>query len=168
MPIFEVQIANDGRWITNDAFDDMDAAYEYAERIQRMRQPEELRIRRLDQTKSGLPREKTVYQGGSKVRREQAVDRKLHDQDAYRQRISDRRVQRIMAENAASQKRKWFSSTSPVYLTLVGLCIGLGFYVADQVLTNSGTVYGFDPILVAWAPTVGLMLITAIAIARVR
>jgi lipopolysaccharide export system permease protein len=51
---------------------------------------------------------------------------------------------------------------------IVGLCIGLGFYVADQVLTNSGTVYGFDPLLVAWAPTAGLVLITAIAALRVR
>ncbi len=51
---------------------------------------------------------------------------------------------------------------------IVGLCIGLGFYVADQVLTNSGTVYGFDPLIVAWAPTAGLILITAIAALRVR
>jgi lipopolysaccharide export system permease protein len=51
---------------------------------------------------------------------------------------------------------------------IVGLCIGLGFYVADQVLTNSGTVYGFDPLLVAWAPTAGLILVTVIAALRVR
>ena len=51
---------------------------------------------------------------------------------------------------------------------IVGLCIGLGFYVTDQVLTNSGTVYGFDPLLVAWAPTVGLILITGFAALRVR
>jgi lipopolysaccharide export system permease protein len=51
---------------------------------------------------------------------------------------------------------------------IVGLCIGLGFYVADQVLTNSGTVYGLDPLLVAWAPTAGLILITTIAALRVR
>jgi lipopolysaccharide export system permease protein len=51
---------------------------------------------------------------------------------------------------------------------IVGLCIGLGFYVTDQVLTNSGTVYGFDPLLVAWAPTVGLILITGFAALRAR
>ena len=51
---------------------------------------------------------------------------------------------------------------------VVGLCVGLGFYVADQVLTNSGAVYGFDPLWVAWAPTGGLVLITAIAAARAR
>lgn len=51
---------------------------------------------------------------------------------------------------------------------IVGLCIGLGFYVADQVLTNSGTVYGFDPLLVAWSPTAGLILITVIAALRAR
>ena len=51
---------------------------------------------------------------------------------------------------------------------IIGLCIGLGVYVADQVLTSSGSVYDFDPILVAWAPTVSLILITGIAVLRVR
>lgn len=51
---------------------------------------------------------------------------------------------------------------------IVGLCIGLGIYVADQVLTNSGTIYGLDPILVAWAPTCGLIVITCFAAARAR
>ena len=51
---------------------------------------------------------------------------------------------------------------------VVGLCIGLGFYVADQVLTNSGAVYGFDPMWVAWTPTAGLVLIVVMAAARSR
>ncbi|MGD2167798.1 MAG: LPS export ABC transporter permease LptG [Gammaproteobacteria bacterium] len=51
---------------------------------------------------------------------------------------------------------------------IVGLCIGLGIYVADQVLTNSGSVYGLDPMLVAWAPTCGLIVITCIAALRAR
>lgn len=51
---------------------------------------------------------------------------------------------------------------------VVGLCIGLGFFVADQVLQNSGVVYEFDPLVVAWSPTAGLVLITAIAAARAR
>ena len=51
---------------------------------------------------------------------------------------------------------------------VVGLCIGLGFFVADQVLQNSGVVYEFDPIWVAWTPTAGLVVITAIAALRAR
>lgn len=51
---------------------------------------------------------------------------------------------------------------------VVGLCIGLGFYVVDQVLTNSGAVFGFDPLWVAWTPTAVLVLIVAAASARAR
>jgi len=51
---------------------------------------------------------------------------------------------------------------------VVGLCIGLGFYVADQVLTNSGAVYGFDPLWVAWTPTAVLVMIVVVAAARAR
>jgi lipopolysaccharide export system permease protein len=51
---------------------------------------------------------------------------------------------------------------------LVGLIIGLTYYVAGQVLTSGGEVYRLDPLVVAWAPTVLLVLITGIAFARIR
>jgi len=51
---------------------------------------------------------------------------------------------------------------------VVGLCIGLGFFVADQVFQNSGVVYEFDPLWVAWSPTAGLVMITTIAAWRAR
>ena len=124
MPIFEIQVVSGGRWKAKDAFDDYDAAYEYAVRIERTHRPEQLRIRRIDLSKPGVTRERTVYDGGQKARRAEAADRKRQGQDAFRQRIADRRVRRIMAENAARQK-KLFSSNSPVYLTLVSLSIGL-------------------------------------------
>ncbi len=50
----------------------------------------------------------------------------------------------------------------------VGLVIGLGFYALDEMLANSGEVFELDPMIVAWAPTVGLGLVTLVAVARVR
>jgi len=51
---------------------------------------------------------------------------------------------------------------------VAGLIVGLGFYVADEVLSNSGTVFDFAPLIVAWAPTVGLALAALAALSRVR
>lgn len=51
---------------------------------------------------------------------------------------------------------------------VVGLIIGLTYYVAGQVLTSGGEVYGLDPLVIAWAPTALLILITAVAFARMR
>ncbi len=125
MSIFEIQVVSDGRWKAKDAFEDYNAAYECAEWIERKHQPEQLRIRRIDLIKSGITRERTMYDGGRKVRRERAASKTRQEQDAYRQRIADRRIRRTRAENDASQKNKLFSSSSPVYLTLVSLSIFL-------------------------------------------
>ena len=139
MPIFEIQVMSGGRWKARDAFDDQDAAYEYAARIERTHHPEQLRIRRTDLSKSGSPRERTVYEGGRKAQRTKAAERKREEQDAFRQRIADRRIRRIAAENAA-RKNRVFSSNSPVYLTLVSLCIGLtglsAMYLVEKVFTS--------------------------------
>ena len=51
---------------------------------------------------------------------------------------------------------------------VVGLIIGLVYYVTGEVLTNGGAVYGLDPLVIAWAPTALLVLVTAVAFARVR
>lgn len=51
---------------------------------------------------------------------------------------------------------------------VVGLVIGLGYYVATQVLANSGEVFDLDPRIVAWAPVAVLALVTLIGLARVR
>jgi lipopolysaccharide export system permease protein len=50
----------------------------------------------------------------------------------------------------------------------VGLVIGLSYYVAGEVLTSGGEVYGLHPLLIAWAPTAVLTLITLAAFSRVR
>jgi len=51
---------------------------------------------------------------------------------------------------------------------VVGLIIGLTYYVAGQVLTSGGEVYRLDPLIVAWAPTALLLLVTAVAFSRIR
>lgn len=51
---------------------------------------------------------------------------------------------------------------------LVGLIIGLTYYVAGEVLTSGGEVYGLHPLVVAWAPTALLLLVTTVAFARIR
>jgi hypothetical protein len=77
-----------------------------------------------------------MYVGGQKARQEKVAERKNEDQDAYRQRIADRRVQRTVAV----KKIKVFSSSSPVYLTLMSLTIGLtglsAMYLVERVFTS--------------------------------
>jgi lipopolysaccharide export system permease protein len=51
---------------------------------------------------------------------------------------------------------------------VVGLVIGLGYYVATQVFANSGEVFEFDPRLVAWLPIAVLALFTAGGLVRAR
>jgi lipopolysaccharide export system permease protein len=51
---------------------------------------------------------------------------------------------------------------------VVGLIIGLAYFVAGEVLTSGGAVYGLNPLIIAWAPTALLTLIAAVAFARIR
>jgi lipopolysaccharide export system permease protein len=51
---------------------------------------------------------------------------------------------------------------------LVGLIMGLTYYVTGQVLTSGGEVYGVDPLVIAWAPTAILVLVASFAFARIR
>jgi lipopolysaccharide export system permease protein len=51
---------------------------------------------------------------------------------------------------------------------LVGLVIGLGYYVVGQVLSSGGEVFDLDPLVVAWAPSAVLAAVTVAALSRVR
>ena len=51
---------------------------------------------------------------------------------------------------------------------LVGLVIGLGYYMLSEVLASSGEVFNVDPAIVAWAPSAVLLVATVILVARVR
>ncbi len=51
---------------------------------------------------------------------------------------------------------------------LVGVLLGVGWFVGNNALSNSGTLYGFNPFVTAWLPVTLLALVTAVALHRVR
>jgi lipopolysaccharide export system permease protein len=51
---------------------------------------------------------------------------------------------------------------------LVGLVIGLGYYMLGEVLASGGEVFNVEPAIVAWAPSAVLLVATVIMVARVR
>jgi lipopolysaccharide export system permease protein len=52
--------------------------------------------------------------------------------------------------------------------TVVGVMIGVVFFLVARMLESGGAVFDVPPVVVAWAPTAVLGLITTIAVARVR
>ncbi len=51
---------------------------------------------------------------------------------------------------------------------MIGVVVGLAYYLASETLANSGQVFNLNPALVNWLPSMVLVLITAIALARIR
>jgi lipopolysaccharide export system permease protein len=51
---------------------------------------------------------------------------------------------------------------------MIGVVIGLGYYLASEVLANSGQVFNFDPAVIAWLPSALLAIVTVIALNRIR
>lgn len=51
---------------------------------------------------------------------------------------------------------------------VLGIAAGLVFYVANEMLSNSGLILGFNPMLAAWLPTVVFALIAMITIRRIK
>ncbi|MGE0115040.1 MAG: LPS export ABC transporter permease LptG [Steroidobacteraceae bacterium] len=51
---------------------------------------------------------------------------------------------------------------------VVGVLVGALFFLLAKLLSNGGTVYNLDPLIIAWGPTAVLAVVTAIAIAKVR
>lgn len=51
---------------------------------------------------------------------------------------------------------------------IVGVLIGLGYFLASEMLASSGQVFDLNPAIVAWVPTAALVLITVFALTRVR
>jgi lipopolysaccharide export system permease protein len=52
--------------------------------------------------------------------------------------------------------------------TVIGIIIGVVYFLINRTLENSGDVYGLNPLLVAWAPAALLAVVTGVALARVR
>lgn len=51
---------------------------------------------------------------------------------------------------------------------MIGVMIGLGYFLASETLASSGQVFDLNPVLVTFIPTFVLFLITVIALSRVR
>ncbi|HET7921798.1 MAG TPA: LPS export ABC transporter permease LptG [Gammaproteobacteria bacterium] len=59
-------------------------------------------------------------------------------------------------------------SSSTGQRLLVGMLIGIGFFVFNSIFTQAGVVFGLNPILTAWLPTALLALISGVAVSRIR
>jgi lipopolysaccharide export system permease protein len=59
-------------------------------------------------------------------------------------------------------------STGTGSRTVVGIMIGVVFFLLAKMLESGGAVFELPPIVIAWAPTALLTLITVIAVSRVR
>ena len=51
---------------------------------------------------------------------------------------------------------------------MIGVVIGLAYYLASEMLANSGQVFNFNPAVIAWLPSGVLLLVTLFALNRVR
>lgn len=51
---------------------------------------------------------------------------------------------------------------------MLGVLIGLAYFLASEMLANSGQVFNLNPALVAWLPSIALLLVTVFALSRVR
>ncbi|MFQ5609446.1 MAG: LPS export ABC transporter permease LptG [Woeseiaceae bacterium] len=51
---------------------------------------------------------------------------------------------------------------------MIGVVIGLAYYLASEMLANSGQVFDLNPALIAWLPSIVLASITAIALSCIR
>ena len=47
---------------------------------------------------------------------------------------------------------------------MIGVVIGLAYYLASEMLANSGQVFNLNPALVAWLPTLALLVVTSYAL----
>jgi lipopolysaccharide export system permease protein len=59
-------------------------------------------------------------------------------------------------------------SSSAGQRLLVGMLIGIGFYVFNSIFTQTGVVFGLNPVFTAWFPTALLAIISGIAVSRIR
>lgn len=59
-------------------------------------------------------------------------------------------------------------STGTGARTVVGIMIGVVFFLLAKMLESGGAVFNMSPLLIAWLPTALLAIITTIAISRVR
>lgn len=52
--------------------------------------------------------------------------------------------------------------------TVIGIVVGVAYFLVNRLLENGGDVYGLHPLLIAWAPAAALALATFVAVVRTR
>jgi lipopolysaccharide export system permease protein len=52
--------------------------------------------------------------------------------------------------------------------TVIGVMLGVVFFLVSRTVENGGQLFGLNPVLVAWLPTSTLGLLTLVAISRTR
>jgi lipopolysaccharide export system permease protein len=51
---------------------------------------------------------------------------------------------------------------------MIGVVIGLAYYLASEMLANSGQVFNLNPAMITWLPPLVLAIVTSVALARIR
>jgi lipopolysaccharide export system permease protein len=59
-------------------------------------------------------------------------------------------------------------SSSTGQRMLVGMLIGIGFYVFNSMFMQTGVVFGLNPLVTAWLPTLLLGAISFVAVRRIK
>jgi lipopolysaccharide export system permease protein len=59
-------------------------------------------------------------------------------------------------------------SSSTGQRMLVGMLIGIGFYIFNSMFMQSGVVFGLNPLTTAWLPTLLLGAISILAVRRIK
>jgi lipopolysaccharide export system permease protein len=51
---------------------------------------------------------------------------------------------------------------------LIGVLVGLGYFLASEMIANTGQVFNLNPAIVTWVPSLALLVVTAFALSRVK
>jgi lipopolysaccharide export system permease protein len=51
---------------------------------------------------------------------------------------------------------------------MIGVMIGLAYFLASEMVANSGQVFDLNPALVTWMPSFALIVVTVFSLSRVR
>ena len=51
---------------------------------------------------------------------------------------------------------------------LIGVLIGLAYFLASEMIANSGQVFNLNPAIVNWMPSLALLMVTVFALSRVK
>ena len=51
---------------------------------------------------------------------------------------------------------------------MLGVIIGLAYYLGSETLANSGQVFNLNPVLINWLPSLALVVVTVVALVRIR